>query len=264
MRGTFIVRTALETGTPAQAEKIVDLVTPFTCEWAAHEFGTFVVQASLAFGTPVQVERLVEDTIPHAVEWSFHDNASHVAQEALTRATPEQAERIVDTAVLPRFDELVFHRCGSTVVESAFVNGTPAQQDDIVARMEADVCKFACDDYANFLFRAVYRRGTATQKERVVTAVLQNADRLSHDAGGQCIKYGTRGRRGVTAPGMSSGTILVLSSTRRRRKQYGYARSSDDVTTSSMFRTRSMAARHDRHRSGAPPHALPFSRELLL
>ena len=102
--------------------------------------------------------------------------------------TPAQREHIVIGAVLPHFDELVRDKIGSNLAQTAFRVATLAHQDEIVAKMVRDVVELSCDPFANYLLGDVMRshtHGTAVQKEALVTATLQNADRLSQHRDGQ-------------------------------------------------------------------------------
>ena len=81
--------------------------------------------------------------------------------------------------MLPHFDELVRDKIGSNLVQTAFRVATLAHQDEIVAKMVPDVVELSCDQFANYLLGDVMlSHGTAVQKEALVAATLQNADRL--------------------------------------------------------------------------------------
>ena len=85
--------------------------------------------------------------------------------------------------MLPHFDELVRDKIGSNLVQTAFRVATLAHQDEIVAKMVPDVVELTCDPFANYLVRDVMR-SRRTASEALITATLQNADRLfQHKSG---------------------------------------------------------------------------------
>ena len=85
--------------------------------------------------------------------------------------------------MLSHFDELVRDKIGSNLVQTAFRVATLAHQDEIVAKMVPDVVELSCDPFANYLVRDVMR-SRRTASEALITATLQNADRLfQHKSG---------------------------------------------------------------------------------
>ena len=147
--------------------------------------GSHAVQAALEHGTPAQAERIVAEMAPRVAEWAFHKFGSYVCRSALQAGTPQQREHIVDAVVLPHFDELIRDMSGSHVVQTAFRFSGPAHQDAIVTNILSDVVEFSRNPYANYLYKDVRSIGTAMQKEALITATLQNADRLMQHESGQ-------------------------------------------------------------------------------
>lgn len=177
-RGSRILQTALDVGSPTDQSQILSCFSGHVQEAMRSPHANYVLQKAIQVMAPERVQLIFEELKGDAVMFARHRFGCRILQRLIEHCPLEQTEDLV-VEVLSDVDSLCRHQFGNFVIQHVLQHGSPVHKECIAEVLKTDVIRLAKHRIASHVVSCALVHCALEDVRSITQIVLADADQLA-------------------------------------------------------------------------------------
>jgi len=177
-RGCRIVQKAIDVGTPAYQQLLVEKLHGRVDECMASPHTNYVLQKFIEIMPPERTQFVLTELQGKGTQVARHRFGCRIFQRLIEHCSPEQTEQLINE-VLSDAASLCRHQYGNFVIQHILQHGSASQRSTIAAVVGEDIIRFAKHRIASHVVSCTMVHCPQEDVQHLTHAVLHDAGQLA-------------------------------------------------------------------------------------